>query len=281
MLSRGASPTGGEAQVTSDSVPEIGRSLQNARTKAGLSLPDAAIRLGVASSELEALESGTVARMADRVETLRCLRSYANSLGLPGDAYVLTLLELWPSPDLGVRERGHRGGPDGLGQRRAGRGTRAERRLLLIFRSRCHLGERLDGDRRHGVRRALDHQRHPTSPDLRDRPGPSGAPRGAPIPQGVGRPGRGPGGGSGGRAQHAQPDLPVDPLRPERDLHAGEPGQEGGGDHHDEHAGQAPSFGAPQGGRDPIRVRAPSPTRSTLPATPSRWWSTVARAGSK
>jgi len=89
--------------VTSDSVPEIGRSLQNARTKAGLSLPDAAIRIGVASSELDALESGTVARMADRVETLRCLRLYANSLGLPGDSYVLTLVELWPNPDLVAR----------------------------------------------------------------------------------------------------------------------------------------------------------------------------------
>ena len=71
MLGRGANPASGEAQVTSDTVPDIGRALLHARTKAGLSLPEAAIRVGVASSELEALESGTVARMPDRIQTLR------------------------------------------------------------------------------------------------------------------------------------------------------------------------------------------------------------------
>jgi len=103
LLSRGANPASGEGQVTSDSVPDIGRALQHARTQAGLSLPDAAMRIGVASSELEALESGTVSRMADRVETLRSLRDYADSLGLPGTDYVLTLVELWPSLDLPAR----------------------------------------------------------------------------------------------------------------------------------------------------------------------------------
>jgi hypothetical protein len=89
--------------VTTDSVPDIGRSLRHARTQAGLSLPEAAIRIGVASSELEALESGTVGRMQDRIETLRALRTYADSLGLPGDAYVLTVLDLWPSSDIPAR----------------------------------------------------------------------------------------------------------------------------------------------------------------------------------
>jgi hypothetical protein len=103
VLSRGANPTSGEAQVTADSVPDIGRSLQHARTQAGLSLPEVALEIGVASSELEALESGTVGRMQDRIETLRALRTYADSLGLPGDAYVLTVLDLWPSIDIPAR----------------------------------------------------------------------------------------------------------------------------------------------------------------------------------
>jgi hypothetical protein len=100
---RGAVPPSDEAQVTTESVPDIGRSLQQARTRAGLSLSEAAIRVGLASSELEALESGTVNRMQDRIETLRALRTYANSLGLPGDAYVLTVVDLWPSLDLAAR----------------------------------------------------------------------------------------------------------------------------------------------------------------------------------
>jgi Helix-turn-helix domain len=100
---RGAVPPSGEAQVTAESVPDIGRSLHQARTQAGLSLADAGMRIGLASSELEALESGTVGRMQDRVETLRALRAYANSLGLPGDVYVLTLVDLWPSLDVGAR----------------------------------------------------------------------------------------------------------------------------------------------------------------------------------
>jgi hypothetical protein len=99
---RGAVPSD-EAQVTTGSVPDIGRSLQQARTQAGLSLSGAAMRIGLASSELEALESGTVGRMQDRIETLRALRTYANSLGLPGDAYVLAVLDLWPSLDVGAR----------------------------------------------------------------------------------------------------------------------------------------------------------------------------------
>jgi hypothetical protein len=103
VLGRGANPASGEAQVISDSVPDIGRSLVHARTQAGLSLPEAAIRVGLASSELVALESGTVARMPDRIETLRALRAYADSLGLPGDAYVLAVLDLWPSVDAGAR----------------------------------------------------------------------------------------------------------------------------------------------------------------------------------
>jgi hypothetical protein len=103
VLSRGANPASGEAEVTPESVPDIGRSLQHARTQAGLTLPEAAMRIGVASSELESLESGTVGRMTDRIETLRALRTYADSLGLPGADYVLTVLDLWPSIDIPSR----------------------------------------------------------------------------------------------------------------------------------------------------------------------------------
>jgi DNA-binding XRE family transcriptional regulator len=86
-------------RVTSVSVPDIGRSLRLARERAGLSHEEVAERTGLATTELEALESGTVGRMADRVETLRSMRTYALSLGLPGNEYVLATLELWPSVD--------------------------------------------------------------------------------------------------------------------------------------------------------------------------------------
>ncbi len=104
MVSRGASPAGGDPRATTDdSVPDIGRLLAHARAQAGLSLPEAALRVGATSAELEALESGTVGRMADRVETLRTLRDYADSLDLPGERFVLTLVDLWPSLDLPAR----------------------------------------------------------------------------------------------------------------------------------------------------------------------------------
>jgi hypothetical protein len=88
---------------TSASVPDIGRSLRLAREKARLSLDEAAARAGIDGTEAELLESGTVARLRDRVETLRSLRLYAESLGLPGKDYALAYIELWPArgPDSG------------------------------------------------------------------------------------------------------------------------------------------------------------------------------------
>ena len=85
---------------TQMSVPDIGRSLRLARERAGYSIDDMAERTALLANDLEALEGGTVSRMADRVETLRSLRTYANALGLPGNEYVLATLEVWPSSTL-------------------------------------------------------------------------------------------------------------------------------------------------------------------------------------
>jgi hypothetical protein len=75
----------------------MGRSLRLARELADLGLFEAATRAGFGAAQLEALESGNVGRQHDRIETLRALRAYANSLVLPGDDYVLIAIEEWPS----------------------------------------------------------------------------------------------------------------------------------------------------------------------------------------
>jgi hypothetical protein len=67
-----------------------------AREQSGLSLGQAAERAGLLRADAEAIESGTVSRMRDRVETLRSLRTYADSLGLPGNDYALAVIDLWP-----------------------------------------------------------------------------------------------------------------------------------------------------------------------------------------
>src|SRR5581483_2630175 len=79
------------------------RSLRKAREQAGLTLDEAAARAGLSSTDVQGLESGTVARLRDRVETLRSLRTYADALGLPGNDYALAVIDLWParSPDSG------------------------------------------------------------------------------------------------------------------------------------------------------------------------------------
>lgn len=80
-----------------DSVPALGHSLALAREAAGLSLSEAAERAGLDTAELEELESGGGEILHNRVETLRALGAYANSLGLPGDDYVLAAVALWPT----------------------------------------------------------------------------------------------------------------------------------------------------------------------------------------
>ena len=48
-------------------------------------------------AQLDALETGAVAHIPDRLVILKTLRRYAESLGLPGDRLVLALVDLWPS----------------------------------------------------------------------------------------------------------------------------------------------------------------------------------------
>jgi transcriptional regulator with XRE-family HTH domain len=97
VRSRGESPATGDANLLPASVPDIGRSLQLAREQADLTLAGAAQRCGLRSAALEALESGSVGLQHDRIETLRTMRTYANSLGLPGDEYVLMAVDQWPA----------------------------------------------------------------------------------------------------------------------------------------------------------------------------------------
>jgi DNA-binding XRE family transcriptional regulator len=97
VRSRGEDSAGGDASLLPASVPDIGHSLQRARELAGLTLGEAATRAGLRSATVEALESGGVGPQHDWIETLRALRTYATSLGLPGDDYVLVAIEQWPS----------------------------------------------------------------------------------------------------------------------------------------------------------------------------------------
>jgi hypothetical protein len=91
--SRDGAPAAGPS-----SVPEVGRLLRRARTRQGLRLEDASARTGVPLDQLEALEAGTVDRIPDRVWILGSLRRYADFLGLPGDRFVLAVVDHWPSP---------------------------------------------------------------------------------------------------------------------------------------------------------------------------------------
>jgi Helix-turn-helix domain len=94
---RGEGPTKGDGNLMPATFPDIGRSFQAAREAADLTIPEAAAQAGLGTAAVEALESGSVGPQHDRIDTLRTLRTYANSLGLPGDEYVLIAVESWPS----------------------------------------------------------------------------------------------------------------------------------------------------------------------------------------
>jgi len=97
VRSRGESPAPGDANLLPASLPEIGRALRLAREQADLTVPEAATRAGLRGPAIAALESGDVGPQHDRIETLRTLKAYANSLGLPGNEYVLAAVEQWPA----------------------------------------------------------------------------------------------------------------------------------------------------------------------------------------
>jgi Helix-turn-helix domain/Domain of unknown function (DUF4115) len=105
VRSGGESPTESGANLMPASMPDLARSLRHARERAELTVADAADRAGLSSAVVEALESGNVGPHHDRIATLRSLRAYADSLGLPGNDYVLVAVEQWPAtgplPTLG------------------------------------------------------------------------------------------------------------------------------------------------------------------------------------
>jgi hypothetical protein len=96
VRSGGESSAEGGANLMPTSVPDVARSLQLARERADLTVTAAADRAGLTASVIEALESGNVGQQHDRIATLRSLRIYADSLGLPGSDYVLVAVEQWP-----------------------------------------------------------------------------------------------------------------------------------------------------------------------------------------
>lgn len=85
-----------EADPKPASVPDLARVLRQARTARGLELPAVSHQTGIPLDQLQDLESGTVDRLPDRVAILKALSRYAAFLNLPGDQFVMTLVEHWP-----------------------------------------------------------------------------------------------------------------------------------------------------------------------------------------
>jgi Helix-turn-helix domain len=85
------------ADVKPASVPELSRVLRQARTGRGLELNSVSQETGIPLDLLQDLESGTVDRLPDRVAILKALSQYAAFLDLPGDQFVMTLVEHWPN----------------------------------------------------------------------------------------------------------------------------------------------------------------------------------------
>jgi hypothetical protein len=97
VLSRGDSPSAGDARLSLGSLAEVAETLRAARRELGLSPVDAASAAGVDTSDVLALESGEGDRLLNRIETLHAIRAYADSLGLSGGEYVVALIDLWPA----------------------------------------------------------------------------------------------------------------------------------------------------------------------------------------
>jgi cytoskeletal protein RodZ len=96
ILRRDAAPRRAADPADPTSVPDLARTLRQARLQRGLDLEEASAACGVPAGQLEDLEAGTVSRLPDRVAVLKDLRRYADSLDLPGERYVLVMVEHWP-----------------------------------------------------------------------------------------------------------------------------------------------------------------------------------------
>lgn len=83
------------------SVPDLARVLRQARASRGLDLDAVSAQTGIPLDLLHDLESGTVDRLPDRVAILKALNRYAAFLNLPGDQFVMTLVEHWPNASNG------------------------------------------------------------------------------------------------------------------------------------------------------------------------------------
>jgi hypothetical protein len=109
VLSRSNRTPRDELRATLQSLTDVGRSLQVARELSGAIIADAAARAGLERADVVALESGRVDYLPNRIETLRKLQTYAESLGLPGDEYVLATISLWPAITGSVTARADAG----------------------------------------------------------------------------------------------------------------------------------------------------------------------------
>jgi Helix-turn-helix domain len=100
ILRRDSAPRRALDPVDPASVPDLARSLRQVRLQRGLDLEEAAAACGLPVGQLEDFEAGTVSRLPDRVAVLKGLRRYADSLGLPGERYVLVMVEHWPDDEV-------------------------------------------------------------------------------------------------------------------------------------------------------------------------------------
>ena len=89
ILRRDSSPRRAE-QTDPASIPDLARTLRQARLQRGLDLQEASEACGLSVTQLEDFEAGTVSRLPDRVAVLKGLRRYAE---------FLELLEPHGSPD--------------------------------------------------------------------------------------------------------------------------------------------------------------------------------------
>lgn len=79
------------------SVGGIARTLHQERIRQGLSLRDVSVRTGIPVSQLHASETGVLRSSDDQISALKAVQHYAVFLGLPGDCFVLALVEHWPT----------------------------------------------------------------------------------------------------------------------------------------------------------------------------------------